>query len=49
MKILIIKDVPGEIKAQRMTYNIQEIEFVAISLRKLSLECDVSILLIKTI
>lgn len=40
MKILIVKDVPGEIKAQRMTYNIQELG-LAVALRKLGHECDV--------
>ena len=40
MKILIIKDVPGEIKAQRMTYNIQEIG-LAIALNKNGHQCDV--------
>lgn len=40
MKILILKDVPGEIKAQKMTYNIQEIG-LAIALRKQGHECDV--------
>ena len=40
MRILIIKDCSGEIKAQRMTYNIQEIG-LAIALRKLGHECDV--------
>lgn len=40
MKILIIKDVPGEIKAQKMTYNIQEIG-LAVALRKKGHECDV--------
>lgn len=40
MKILIIKDVPGEIKAQRMTYNIQELG-LAVALRKLGHQCDV--------
>lgn len=40
MKILIVKDVPGEIKALRMTYNIQELG-LAVALRKLGNECDV--------
>lgn len=40
MKILVIKDVPGEIKAQKMTYNIQEIG-LAVALRKKGHECDV--------
>lgn len=40
MKILIIKDVPGEIRAQKMTYNIQEIG-LAVALRKKGHECDV--------
>lgn len=40
MKILILKDVPGEIKAQKMTYNIQEIG-LAVALRKKGHECDV--------
>ena len=40
MKILIIKDVPGEIKAQRMTYNIQEIG-LALALNKKGHQCDV--------
>lgn len=40
MKILIIKDVPGEIKAQRMTYNIQEIG-LALALNKNGHQCDV--------
>lgn len=40
MKILIVKDVPGEIKALRMTYNIQELG-LAVALRKLGHECDV--------
>ncbi len=40
MKILIIKDAPGEIKVQRMTYNIQEIG-LAVALRKKGHECDV--------
>lgn len=40
MKILILKDVPGEIKAQKMTYNIQEIG-LAIALRKQGHESDV--------
>lgn len=35
-----MKDVPGEIKAQNMTYNIQEIG-LAIALRKKGHECDV--------
>ena len=38
MKILIIKDVPGEIKAQRMTYNIQEIG-LALALNKNGHQC----------
>ena len=40
MKILIIKDVPGEIKAQNLTYNIQELG-LAVALRKLGHDCDV--------
>ena len=40
MKILILKDVPGEIKAQNMAYNIQEIG-LAVALRKKGHECDV--------
>lgn len=40
MKILILKDVPGEIKAQRMTYNIQEIG-LAVALRKKRHGCDI--------
>ena len=40
MKILIIKDVPGEIKAHRMTYNVQELG-LAVALRKMGHECDV--------
>lgn len=40
MKILIVKDVPGEIKAQRMTYNIQELG-LAVALRRLGHICDV--------
>lgn len=40
MNILILKDVPGEIRAQKMTYNIQEIG-LAVALRKKGHECDV--------
>lgn len=40
MKILIIKDVPGEIVAQKLTYNIQELG-LAVALRKLGHQCDV--------
>lgn len=40
MKILIIKDCPGEIKETKMTYNIQEIG-LAVALRKIGHECDV--------
>ena len=40
MKILIIKDVPGEIRAHRMTYNVQELG-LAVALRKMGHECDV--------
>lgn len=40
MKILIVKDVPGEINVQNMTYNIQEIG-LAVALRKKGHECDV--------
>lgn len=40
MKILIIKDVPGEIKAHKLTYNIQELG-LAVALRKLGHQCDV--------
>lgn len=40
MRILIIKDCPGEIKETKMTYNIQEIG-LAVALRKIGHECDV--------
>ena len=40
MKILIVKDVPGEIKAQKLTYNIQELG-LAVALRKIGHVCDV--------
>lgn len=40
MKILIVKDAPGEIKSQKLTYNIQEFG-LAVALRKLGHECDV--------
>ena len=40
MKILIIKDLPGEIRAHRMTYNVQELG-LAVALRKMGHECDV--------
>lgn len=40
MKILIVKDFPGEIKVEKMTYNIQEIG-LAVALRKKGYECDV--------
>lgn len=40
MKILILKDVPGEIKVQKMTYNIQEIG-LAVALRKAGHTADV--------
>lgn len=40
MKILIVKDFPGEIKVEKMTYNIQEIG-LAVELRKKGYECDV--------
>lgn len=40
MKILIIKNFPGEIIFKRITYNIQEIG-LAVALRKKGYECDV--------
>ncbi|MBO7438299.1 MAG: glycosyltransferase family 4 protein [Bacteroidales bacterium] len=40
MRILIIKNAPGEIKVRNMTYNIQEIG-LAIALRKKGHNCDV--------
>lgn len=40
MKILILKDVPGEIKAEKLTYNIQEIG-LAVALRKKGHEADI--------
>ena len=40
MKILIIKNFPGEIRAHNMTYNVQEIG-LAVALRKKGHECDV--------
>lgn len=40
MKILIIKTFPGEIKTERLTYNIQEIG-LAVALRKKGHKCDV--------
>lgn len=40
MKILIVKDFPGEIKVEKITYNIQEIG-LAVALRKKGYECDV--------
>ena len=40
MNILILKDVPGEIKTEKMTYNIQEIG-LAIALRKKGHSADI--------
>lgn len=40
MKILIVRDVPGELNAQKMTYNIQEVG-LATALRKKGHTCDI--------
>lgn len=40
MKILLVRDVPGELNAQKMTYNIQEVG-LATALRKKGHSCDI--------
>ena len=40
MKILLVRDVPGELSAQKMTYNIQEVG-LATALRKKGHTCDI--------